>query len=425
MTSVSASPQTVPGPHVKTERKATLPARGGSSTNVVSPSSPTQPQVRPALPTNRRYSNVQSKVGSLDTIHYKPKASEKRVQSFKQDFSHVKSKVDAKLILPPTDEDDGTDPASKTTTTATPRSPRTSIAAAAASRPNGVATSTRPSYSITKTTSSATSTASQPKPLSRSASTSSNASSVRTAATSPPSSATTTRSSPRSPAQSPTRHISKNIIPTQKLQFDHVKSKVGSFDNISYAAARGRTSSSHSSSAEDEGGAGTGSRRSHSPSAMSSTSSGERGGATSPPRRSGFKIPTSRKIDYSKVQSKVGSLDYVHHVPQGGNLKVFSEKLSFREQAQSKIAKEINSGQVYQSDQSFDTSTQEAGEHLDGEYDQSIIYGSEADAEDFEPPKNILTVLQEVTESVGDMGLQEQEHGHEAQGAQLESVAAL
>ncbi|KAG0286438.1 hypothetical protein BGZ98_005098, partial [Dissophora globulifera] len=53
MTSVSASPQTVPGPHVKTERKATLPTRGGSS-NVVSPSSPTQPQVRPALPTNRR-----------------------------------------------------------------------------------------------------------------------------------------------------------------------------------------------------------------------------------------------------------------------------------------------------------------------------------------------------------------------------------
>ncbi|KAG0282279.1 hypothetical protein BGZ98_006849, partial [Dissophora globulifera] len=91
----------------------------------------------------------------------------------------------------------------------------------------------------------------------------------------------------------------------------------------------------------------------------------------------------------------------------------------------SKIAKEINSGQVYQSDQSFDTSTQEAGEHLDGEHDQSIIYGSEADAEDFEPPKNILTVLQEVTESVGDMGLQEQDHGHEAQGAQLESVAAL
>lgn len=114
----------------------------------------------------------------------------------------------------------------------------------------------------------------------------------------------------------------------------------------------------------------------------------------------------NEKLNAPKVQSKVGSMEYINHTPQGGNLKVFSEKLSFREQAQSKIAKEINIVQFYQSSEmSFDASIQEERE---GEEDieSSIIY-SEAEQEDFEPPKNILSVLEEVTEAVEELDLVE------------------
>lgn len=54
---------------------------------------------------------------------------------------------------------------------------------------------------------------------------------------------------------------------------------------------------------------------------------------------------------------------------------------------------------------SFETSIQEEGE---GEEDieASVIY-SEAEQEDFEPPKNILSVLEEVTEAVEELDLLE------------------
>ncbi|KAF8938902.1 hypothetical protein EDD21DRAFT_382823 [Dissophora ornata] len=399
MTSV-ASPQAPRAPHVKVERKITPPTR---ATNVVSPASPTQ---RPVLATNKRYANVQSKVGSLEAINYKPKQSEKKVQSFKHDFSHVKSKVDAKLALPAVNDADPT-------ASDAPGSPPTSIAAAAATRAKG-ATPKRPTV-VTAAVSSATTrgnswrspSASTTSPI-KNTSPQSTASTANTPASrslpqsrrssNPPSVA----SPPTSPS-SPPRRMSKHIIPTQKAQYDHVKSKVGSFDNIAYAG-RGRASSHSSTDEGTNGGTLSPSNgRSRSPSALSSTSSTGNAAPTSPSRRSAFKIPASKKVDYSKVRSKVGSLEYVNHTPQGGNLRVFSEKLNFREQAQSKIAKEINIVQFYQSDQSFDTSMQE-----EREQDQSIIYGSDADEEGFEPPKNILSVLEEVTESVGELGLEEQ-----------------
>lgn len=62
--------------------------------------------------------------------------------------------------------------------------------------------------------------------------------------------------------------------------------------------------------------------------------------------------------------------------------------------------------QFYQSSEmSFDASIQEERE---GEEDieSSIIY-SEAEQEDFEPPKNILSVLEEVTEAVEELDLVE------------------
>ncbi|KAF9101871.1 hypothetical protein BGX29_005166 [Mortierella sp. GBA35] len=451
MTSVSASP----APHVSLERRVTSPTT--RATNIVSPTSPSQ---KPTLATNRRFSGVQSKIGSLEAINYKPKPSEKKIQSFtKSDFSHVRAKVDAKMLLP-------TQPAAQANTDA-PAPPSPGVAKPTAKRPTVLTTglSTAPSSGTGRSTVTSPSSSQPQRALSPPSSRSSTASrSIRTAASSAISAATqaSTVAAPRSPPHSrrsstssvtnlpmsptsPTRRLSKHIIPTQKATYDHVKSKVGSLENINYAA-RERPSSRDSSADEGNG-------RSRSPSARSSTSSTS-AAPTSPTsstgRRSSFKIPPSKKVDYSKVQSKVGSLEnvthtpqggnirifneklsareaeyakvqskvgsleYVHHIPQGGNLKVFSEKLNFREQAQSKIAKEINIVQFYQSSEmSFETSIQEDKES-EGEgnkdIESSVIYSEADQDDDFEPPKNILSVLEEITEAVDELDLQESAH---------------
>ncbi|GJJ73501.1 hypothetical protein EMPS_05859 [Entomortierella parvispora] len=457
MTSISPSP--VPSaPHVSLERSSTSTSVGSSRASVVSPirranvTSPTSPTARPSLPgaPSKRFSTVQSKVGSLEAIHYKPKPSEKKIQSFKQDFSHIKSKVDAKLVLPPSEPG-----VAKSTAGSF------SVATAAGSRGGSVK---RPTVVTTTSTTTTARTASR-QPLSPPPSRTSSA--VRTAtpavistsaATATTTTTTATATSPRSPLHSRrsssvstttspplspsspnsgsanSRRLSKHIIPTQKAQYDHVKSKVGSFDNVAYKeAGRGRPSSRASSSGGNGGAFSPNNGRSRSPSGARSSNSSNGGSTTASTtstaqRRlssggSGFKIPPSKKVDYSKVRSKVGSLEFINHTPQGGNLRVFSEKLNFRETAQSKIAKEINITQFYQNeDQSFDTSIQEehegeavqgqdngeaVAEHHTQEQDESIIYGSNAGADEFEPPKNILTVLAEVTESVGEIGLEE------------------
>ncbi|KAG0048494.1 hypothetical protein BGZ83_006557 [Gryganskiella cystojenkinii] len=433
-----------------------LGTSSSSRTNVTSPTgrvSVTSPTGgRPALPgaPSKRFSTIQSKVGSLDAISYKPKASEKKIQSFKQDFSHIKSKVDAKLVVQP--KEGGEDGA----TPALPGSP--SLAAASGGRrPMVITTTTTAGKSHSRTGS--TTAARQPlsPPPSRTSSTVRTVSSTPTVSTTAAisiSTATSSRSplhsrrsssvnlsvatspplSPSSPnsGSASARRLSKHIIPTQKQSFDHVKSKVGSLDNIAYKAASNGTRGRPDSRASSNGGTfSPGEGHSRSPSgARSTTSSNGTSTTTSTTQRrlssggssSGFKIPTSKKVDYSKVKSKVGSLEFINHTPQGGNLRVFSEKLSFREGAQSKIAKEINITSFYQNgNQSFDTSIpeEEVGQLADpnSEFSQevqlqeeSIIYGSDAGADDFEPPMNILAVLEEVTASVGDLGLEQEQH---------------
>ncbi|KAG0207292.1 hypothetical protein BGX28_001449 [Mortierella sp. GBA30] len=236
--------------------------------------------------------------------------------------------------------------------------------------------------------------------------------------------------SPTSP--NPSRRLSKHIIPTQKASYGHVKSKVGSFDNIGYVSnsvGRGRASSRASSADDESQVAISNNGRSRSPSAMSSTSSSTTSPTSPTSRRSSFKIPPSKKVDYSNVRSKVGSLEHVHHTPQGGNLRVFSEKLHFREQAQSKIAKEINIVQFYQnSDQSFDGSAtqDQEGEQESEHYNQSsIISSSEDSVEDFEPPKNILAVVEEVIESIAELDIEQEPQANGSQDVHLESGVAL
>ncbi|MEQ2259205.1 hypothetical protein XENORESO_008333, partial [Xenotaenia resolanae] len=45
----------------------------------------------------------------------------------------------------------------------------------------------------------------------------------------------------------------------------------------------------------------------------------------------------NKKIDLSHVTSKCGSLDNIHHRPGGGNVRIESVKLDFKDKAQAKI----------------------------------------------------------------------------------------
>ncbi|KAF9284398.1 hypothetical protein BGZ68_004706 [Mortierella alpina] len=480
MTTISTSPRTSI-PRVNLERKGAAAStrensRVAAKTTADTPASPTTTQ-RPSLASsNKRFSGIQSKVGSLEHIDYKPKPSEKKIQTFKQDFSHIKSKVDAKMVLPtPSTATATTDPTSVSKPRVTTTRTAVAVGTAAGGPAKGTAAAKGPTVvtavstaswndSIKPSSASATTRpgrisirAAGPQSTAAVISTGSNKASSPSTPMSPPHSRRSSTSSvgmanpPVSPAGSNPRRLSKHIIPTQKAHYDHVKSKVGSLDNIGYAKnntiSRDRASSCASSADGDNVVSKHG--RSNSMSAVSSTSS-TTSQTTNPGRRSSFRIPPSKKVDYTQVRSKVGSLDYIHHTPQGGNLRVFSEKLTFREQAQSKVAKEINIVQFYQnSDQSFEEDSVQDQDAEGGEQDSeqqqqqvnsSILYcSSEANhsvEEDYEPPKNILAVLEEVTESVAELDFENpQQHGqqqanddnhhHHHHDTRLESIAAL
>ncbi|KAF9947168.1 hypothetical protein BGZ70_002840 [Mortierella alpina] len=479
MTTISTSPRTTTTavPRVNLERKGTTAStRVAIKSAAATPTSSSTTAQRPLLATstNKRFSGVQSKVGSLEHIDYKPKPSEKKIQSFKQDFSHIKSKVDAKMVLP-TPSTATADPAP----VARPRVAATRTAAVAVATAGGASKGAVAAKSPTVVT--AVSTASwndSIKPSTASVTTRPGRISIRAAG--PPSTAaviSTTTTSSSNKASSPStpmspphsrrsstssvgmanpRRLSKHIIPTQRAHYDHVKSKVGSLENIGYANSNnpGLSRDRASSRASSADGENTVSKhgRSNSMSAVSSTSS-TTSPTTSPGRRSSFRIPSSKKVDYTQVRSKVGSLDYIHHTPQGGNLRVFSEKLTFREQAQSKVAKEINIVQFYQnSDQSFDEGSvqdhdpesngqeqpQDRSSILDCSSEASHGLEEEEEEEEYEPRKNILAVLEEVTESVAELDFENPEqpggqqqandhdhHPHHHHDTRLESAAAL
>ncbi|KAG0330881.1 hypothetical protein BG000_011390 [Podila horticola] len=398
---------------ISTSKTAPPPAKISTSSRVTSPP-PTSPTSTTSPAPNKRFSGIQSKVGSLEAIHYKPRPSEKKIQSFKQDFSHIKAKVDhsapASIVVV------------TTTTISSPTSPLGSPVHSPPTRPvrTTPSTSTSAAARLASRTTPSTS-----RPVSMSVRTGGPqfavAISLASPVASPPSSrrssASSTLASPTmSPTSSTSRRLSKHIIPTQKTDYSNVKSKVGSLENVGYKSSMTQRPGSRGSSEENEERG-----RSQSPGGQSSTSSGnssigKAGGARRSSAPSTFKIPKSKKVDYSNVRSKVGSMEFVSHVPQGGNIRVFSEKLSFREQAQSKIAREINITEFYQGDKSFDTLLQEeeagqgsAGNSVNGhvlDQDISEIYSNLDDLQDQQPPKSLLAVLEEVTENVAALELE-------------------
>ncbi|KAJ1563470.1 hypothetical protein HK405_001920, partial [Cladochytrium tenue] len=50
----------------------------------------------------------------------------------------------------------------------------------------------------------------------------------------------------------------------------------------------------------------------------------------------------SEKIDLNGVSSKIGSLENINHTPGGGDVKIMSEKLAFKDMAQPRIDAQLS-----------------------------------------------------------------------------------
>ncbi|OZJ03982.1 hypothetical protein BZG36_04044 [Bifiguratus adelaidae] len=130
-----------------------------------------------------------------------------------------------------------------------------------------------------------------------------------------------TETSPTSPSTKASRRVSAHIIPTQKLDFSHVKSKVGSLDNAKHKPAGGTKKIFDEKPAFRS----TAAPRTD----TKGPESHKRNSMTSP------HVLPDQKLDFSKVKSKIGSKDNIHHKPGGGQNKIFSEKLPWSESGRS------------------------------------------------------------------------------------------
>lgn len=74
-----------------------------------------------------------------------------------------------------------------------------------------------------------------------------------------------------------------------------------------------------------------------------SSSSLSRGVPSKDPAQGKVQI-TNKKVDLSKVTSKCGSKDNIKHKPGGGDLKIESHKMNFKDKAQSKVGSLENVG---------------------------------------------------------------------------------
>ncbi|KAG0243861.1 hypothetical protein BGW41_001050 [Actinomortierella wolfii] len=365
---------------------------------------PAPSQVKVMTYKSQDFSRVQSKVGSLDRIDYKPKASQVRIMTYKQDLSHVKPKVDARLTLPSPPPSAGL---------------QEDEAIAEAPAPGVMSNGRAHAQRTPSTTSSSAGVSTQKVTRARQASVpiiSTRATMVNPAPSAPgprrSSASAAIPSSVTSPTAPSPRRLSRHILPTQKLNFDHVKSKVDSLSNVHYNRDRERPSSRASSESGSTGMISPRQARSPSPSSSSNNSRRSSYSGTSAPTSPIKKVPSFKIPDFSKVKSKVGSLDNVGHRPLGGNIRVFHEKLTFRENAQSKIVKEINIASFYQD--TDDLLLEEEGEDMcedrqDTEQEQqheedvhSLTGGNDHEGSVVHngTPKALLTALEELTEEL-------------------------
>ncbi|XP_077074960.1 uncharacterized protein LOC143725943 isoform X3 [Siphateles boraxobius] len=122
-------------------------------------------------------------------------------------------------------------------------------------------------------------------------------------------SATTTSTTTR-PSAVPRPSSSSSSIPAPDIK--NIRSKIGSTDNIKYQPGGGKVTVSQS-------------RTDTHTSLSKETSQGK------------VQIPT-KKVDLSKVTSKCGSKSNIKHKPGGGEVKIESHKVNFKDKAQSKVS---------------------------------------------------------------------------------------
>ncbi|XP_043922004.1 microtubule-associated protein 4 [Protopterus annectens] len=105
-------------------------------------------------------------------------------------------------------------------------------------------------------------------------------------------------------------------ILSKKVDYSHVTSKCGSKDNIKHVPGGGNVQTP--------------------PKASSASRTPSTGGSKQTTSGTSIQI-TNRKLDTSKVSSKCGSKTNIKHKPGGGEVKIETHKLEFKEKAQSKV----------------------------------------------------------------------------------------
>ncbi|UYV69683.1 MAPT [Cordylochernes scorpioides] len=136
---------------------------------------------------------------------------------------------------------------------------------------------------------------------------------------------------------------------SQKLSFkERAKSKIGSLDNADHRPGGGNVKAGSSDKAGDQSSGSYASSTSSEPrkkifsqklsfKERAKSKIGSLDNADHRPGGGNVKIP-DYKLDFrKKAQAKVGSLDNVDHKPGGGEVRIWNEKLHFREKAHSKI----------------------------------------------------------------------------------------
>ncbi|XP_045348716.1 microtubule-associated protein 4 isoform X24 [Leopardus geoffroyi] len=141
-----------------------------------------------------------------------------------------------------------------------------------------------------------------------------------------------TSAKPGSSAPKPSRLSTNASTPDLK----NVRSKVGSTENIKHQPGGGRAKIEKKTEA-------AATARKPEPNAVTKTA-GPIASAQKPP--AGKVQIQNKKVDISKVSSKCGSKANIKHKPGGGDVKIESQKLNFKEKAQAKVGSLDNVGHL-------------------------------------------------------------------------------
>ncbi|XP_062970788.1 microtubule-associated protein 4 isoform X3 [Cynocephalus volans] len=130
--------------------------------------------------------------------------------------------------------------------------------------------------------------------------------------------------------------LSRLATNASALDLKNVRSKVGSTENIKHQPGGGRAKVEKKTEA-------AASARKPEPNAVTKTA-GPIASAQKPP--AGKVQIQNKKVDISKVSSKCGSKANIKHKPGGGDVKIESQKLNFKEKAQAKVGSLDNVGHL-------------------------------------------------------------------------------